>query len=250
MRWAPAQNMNRAIKLLFLSFLIFPAVGYCDDDHTAGPIPTCSGAVEWIKSHPTRSFEEMKYADEVRKFTDPGLRKELQERVEADQRARKAFLAAPKNQFLTRNVVEVDTANLIWMRRLTQGIWLPSTAQVGETGVYWMWLLVLHAGQSPDFQLRTLPLFAKSYASGELPAENLATLTDRTLLANDKPQQYGTKFEWQSGEYKLVHPGDLAQMDDQRTALGLMPLADYTCFMQERATKGKSTQSYIIQYVD
>jgi hypothetical protein len=87
--------MDRAIKLLFLLLLIFPAVGYCDDDHAADPTPACSGAVEWTKSHPTRSFEEMKHADEARKFTDVGLRRELQERAEADQRARRAFLAAP-----------------------------------------------------------------------------------------------------------------------------------------------------------
>src|SRR5579863_5188167 len=132
-------------KLLFL-FLIFPAAGYCDDDHAGDPTPTCPGAVEWIKSHPTRTFEEMKHADEARKFTDEGLRRQLQERVEADQRARKAFLAAPNNQFLVRNIVQVDAANVTWMRQLTRGYRLPSTAQVGETGVYWMWLLVLHAG--------------------------------------------------------------------------------------------------------
>jgi hypothetical protein len=239
--------MNRAIKPLFLLFLIFPAAGYCDDDHAADPVPTCPGAVEWNKSHPTRSFEEMQHADEAHKLTDADLRGQLQERVEADQRARKAFLAAPNNQFLVRNIVEVDAANLVWMRRLTRGDRLPSTAQVGETGVYWMWLLVLHAGLSPEFQLRTLRLFAKSYASGELPAENLAMLTDWTLLANDKPQQYGTKFEWQSGEYKLKNPGDPAQMGAQRAALGLMPLADYTCFMQEQGRTGSSTNSYIIQ---
>ena len=239
--------MNRAINLLFLLLLIFPAVGCCDDVHAADPMPACSGAVEWTKSHPTRSFEEMKHADEARKFTDVGLRRELQERAEADQRARKAFLAAPNNQFLIRNIVEVDAANLVWMRWLTRSDHLPTTAQVGETGVYWMWLLVFHATRNPEFQLRALPLFAKSYASGELSAENLAMLTDRTLLANDKPQQYGTKFEWQSGQYKLEHPGDPAQMDAQRAALGLMPLADYTCFMREQARTGRSTTNYIIQ---
>lgn len=240
--------MNRAIKLLFSFFLIFPAVGYCDDDHAADPMPTCSGAVEWIKSHPTRSFEEMKHADEARKFTDADLHRQLQERVEAEQRARKAFLAAPKNQFLVRNIVEIDATNLIWLRQLTRGGYrLPSTAQVGETGVYWMWLLVLHAGLSPDLQLRMLPSFAKSYASGELPAENLAMLTDWTLLANDMPQQYGTRFESQSGEYKLKNPGDPAKMDAQRAALGLMPLADYICFMREQDRIGPLTTPYIIQ---
>jgi Family of unknown function (DUF6624) len=239
-------DMNRATSLLFSFFLIFPAVGYCDDDHAADPIPTCSGAVEWIKSHPTRSVEEMKHADEARKFTDAALRRELQERAEAAMRVRKAFLAEPNNQFLIRNIVEVDTANLVWMRWLARSDRLPSTAQVGETGVYWMWFLVLHAG-NPEFQLHTLPLFAKSYASGELPAENLAMLTDKTLLANGKPQRYGTRFEWQSGEYKLENPGDPARMDTERTALGLMPLADYTCFMREKARTGSSTTSYIIQ---
>jgi hypothetical protein len=236
-----------AVAKLLCLFLLFPAAGYCDDDHAADPTPTCPGAAEWIKSHPTRSFEEMKHADEARKFTDEGLRRQLQERVEAGQRARKAFRAAPNNQFLVRNIVQVDATNVTWLRQLTRGYRLPSTAQVGETGVYWMWLLVLHAGLSPDFQLRMLASFEKSYASGELPAENLAMLTDWTLLANDKTQQYGTKFEWQSGEYKLEHPGDPAQMDAQRAALGLMPLADYTCFMREQARTGRTTTTYIIQ---
>ena len=67
----------------------------------------------------------------------------------------------------------------------------------------------------------------------ELPANDLARFTDRVLLAGDKPQRYGTQFDWFSGEFTLPEPARLAEIDKERASLGLMPLRDYVCKLGE-----------------
>ncbi len=69
---------------------------------------------------------------------------------------------------------------------------------------------------------------------GELPADDLARLTDRVLLAAGKPQRFGTQFDWYAGQFTPKGAGNIADIEANRQALGLMPLADYACMMNGR----------------
>jgi len=95
---------------------------------------------------------------------------------------------------------------------------------------------VLSASWSLDrgLQAALLPEFEKRYTAGELPADDLAKLTDRVLSALGKPQRYGTQFDWFSGVFKPRNAGDLAAIGANRRTLELMPLADYGCMMNTR----------------
>jgi hypothetical protein len=59
----------------------------------------------------------------------------------------------------------------------------------------------------------------------------LARLTDRVLLAAGKPQRFGTQFDWFSGRFKPKGIVNLADIESNRSSLGLMSLADYACMM-------------------
>ena len=93
------------------------------------------------------------------------------------------------------------------------------------------WLLVQHADEDPKFQLSVQPIFDQRRQAGELPADDLAKLTDRVLLAAGRPQRFGTQFDWYPGQFKPTGVGDTAEIEANRRTLGLMSLADYACFM-------------------
>ena len=101
----------------------------------------------------------------------------------------------------------MDSDNLLWLKKLAKDAGIPSVAQVGESGVHWTWLLVQHADDDPQFQQSMQPIFAQRHQVGELPAEDLAKLTDRVLLSAGKPQRFGTQFDWYSGQFKSKGAG-------------------------------------------
>jgi hypothetical protein len=125
----------------------------------------------------------------------------------------------------------MDADNLIWLKKLVKDNGIPTVAQVGESGVHWTWLLVQHADDDLQFQISAQPIFAQRQEAGELPADDLAKLTDRVLLAAGKPQRFGTQFDWYSGQFTPKGAAKIADIEANRQALGLMRLTDYACMM-------------------
>jgi len=193
--------------------------------------PPCPGAAAWREAHRDQLPPAMAQRDETRTFSAPDLRSELQRRFEADQHERQRLIANPRDRNVVETVQRMDKDNLAWLKTWVNVNGIPTVAQVGESGVHWAWLLVQHADDDPQFQLGTQPQFAQRQAAGELPAEDLARLTDRVLLAAGKPQRFGTQFDWFSGRFKPQGAVNMADIENNRSALGLMPLADYACMM-------------------
>jgi hypothetical protein len=203
-------------------------------DATSPLATTCPGAAAWRQAHREQLPAAMEQRDEARRFTMPELRLQLKQRTEKDQQARKALLASPQDVDLSRRVQNLDADTIRWLEQLAKETGVPTVEQVGEMGVHWTWLLVQHMDDDPGLQAALLPQFENRHAAGELPAEDLAKLTDRVLLAQGKPQRYGTQFDWYSGVFKPRNVGDLGAIEANRNALGLMPLADYGCMMNAR----------------
>lgn len=157
------------------------------------------------------------------------LLRELKNRVHVDQEARRRWLSDPNREDVGRAVDAIDTDNLVWLRKLVRENGFPTAAEVGTEGVHLAWVLLQHADQDPELQRELLPILEQRYFEGELSANDLARLVDRVLVANGKPQRYGTQFDWMAGDFNLPEGGRLAEIDSERRRLGLMPLADYVC---------------------
>jgi hypothetical protein len=196
---------------------------------------TCPGAAAWNEAHREQLPEAMAARDATRTFTDPNLRKELEERFAADQQARKEYLAAPHNPTFVNRMVELDAKNLMFLKALVRDKGIPTVDQVGENGVRWTWLLVQHASRGLQLQTTVLPMFVKRYEAGELGGDDVAKLTDRILVAQGKPQRFGTQFDWLSGQFEHHPAAEVAQIDAHRQELGLMPMSDYACMMNARS---------------
>jgi hypothetical protein len=120
----------------------------------------------------------------------PELREELLRRAEKDQNARRT--SQSRDDWRQVAVAAVAAAeNLPWMEALVDEIGWPGLSLVGEDGAHAAWLLVQHADASPEFQRRCLDLTTEAVERGEATRRELAYLTDRVLLAEGQPQEYG-----------------------------------------------------------
>jgi hypothetical protein len=222
--------MNRFWTTCASLMLLLPAwqIGAAASRETSVP---CPGAAAWREEHRNQLPAALAQRDQTRTFSAPELRAELERRFEADQRERQKLIADPRDRGVGNRVQRMDMENLVWLKNLVKDNGIPTVAQVGESGVHWIWLLVQHADDDPQFQLSVQSIFAQRQEAGELPADDLARLTDRVLLAAGKPQRFGTQFDWYSGQFKPKGAGNIADIEANRQALGLMPLADYACMM-------------------
>jgi hypothetical protein len=196
----------------------------------------CPGAAAWQATHPADAPAAMDQRDAARTFTEPKIRRQLQERFEADQHARQAYLKNPHDSTLMLSIERMDADNQAWLKQVIRDMGMPTAAQVGENGVKWAWVIVQHADAHPEWQAALLPEFQKRHEAGELSADLLAKLTDRVLLKEHEPQRFGTQFDWLSGHFSPRGAVDLAAIDANRSAVGLMPLADYACLVNQKLT--------------
>jgi hypothetical protein len=105
----------------------------------------------------------------------------------------------------------------------------PNREEIGEIGLHLGWLLLQHADQDPAFRASLVPVVVERFKSGEMSRTDVAKIIDRSLKSAGKPQKFGTQFDWLSGHFKL--PANLADINQNRAELGLMPLEDYACLM-------------------
>jgi hypothetical protein len=202
-------------------------------------VEQCPGAASWRRSHPTFAETPDSKRGGDTAISDAALLNDLKVRVKSDQAARRKWLADPTSETLARSVDAIDVANLTWLRKLISEKGFPAASQVGNEGVHLAWVLLQHADQDPKLQSELLPDLEQRFSTGELPANDLARITDRVLVASGKPQRYGTQFDWFAGEFKLPEPSRLAEIDTERSHVGLMPLVDYVCTIRTAREKIK-----------
>ncbi|MGA2254856.1 MAG: DUF6624 domain-containing protein [Thermoguttaceae bacterium] len=165
---------------------------------------------------------------------DERLRKELLDRVEKDQSARKALIdlvggskdIGPDHPDM-KKLKEIDRQNTMWLKKIVEQYGWPGKSLVGEDGAHSAWLLIQHADQDVPFQKRSLELLKAAVKQGEASPRDFAYLTDRVRIAEKKKQLYGTQFIIVEGKFKPHPIEDEENVDDRRKGIGLEPLADY-----------------------
>lgn len=171
--------------------------------------------------------------------TDAALHDELLKMKQADQEVRAALAQSaqatnghPDNQVMVQ-VFLTDSENLNRLKEIVEAGGFPDTAKVGRDGVAAAWLIVQHADKDHDFQARMLERMKPLADRGELAPQDYAMLEDRVRIAQGHPQRYGSQFRALEG---VNHPQpieDLGGVDARRAKLGLLPLRDYGCILQQ-----------------
>jgi hypothetical protein len=167
---------------------------------------------------------------------DPALRDELMKMVEVDQAARMAYARSGfEDKALGEKMREIDTKNTARMKEIIAAKGWPGKTLVGKRASQGAWLMVQHADLDPAFQKQCIVLLEKAVASGEAEGQQLAYLTDRILVADKKPQRFGTQFHEVEGKLVPQPIEDEARVDERRAAVGLGTLAEYAEQMRRMA---------------
>lgn len=193
-----------------------------EDPALTAALARCPGAARFMRSH---------HEDAARAAaapTDPALRQRLLDMQRVDQQVRGGDWSPAG----VEKMAAVDAAHLPQIKRIVaEHDGLPSAAQVGGDGVAAAWLLVQHADRDPAFQAEVLAKLAPQVERGEIAARNMAMLTDRVLIAQGKPQRYGTQLVANQGHWEPKPIEDPQQVDARRASVGDMPLSDYLCMV-------------------
>jgi hypothetical protein len=178
---------------------------------------------------------------------------ELKRRVGVDQDTRRAFialmqekssgsiaLARSSNAPELRLMLHVDADNRAWLKGLVNKIGWPGKSLVGEDGAHDAWLLVQHCDADKLFQRTCLKLMEAVAAAGEVSKMDLAYLTDRVLVGENKKQLYGTQTRQSGNDYVPDPIEDASHVDERRASVGMPPLAEYMKQLRELYTGQKS----------
>jgi len=159
------------------------------------------------------------------------LLEQLLRRRDADQTARSALLngTADRHQVALARIQAVDDDNAVWLRHVL-GAWnWPGRSLVGDEGSHAAWLLAQHADRDPELQQLCLKLLNDAVENGEASAVDLASLTDRVLLAKGENQIYGTQISVNDGQFVAHRLSDPETVDERRESVGLDRL---DCFLR------------------
>lgn len=124
---------------------------------------------------------------------------------------------------------QVDADNALRMAEILDDFGWPGWSLVGEDGAFAAWLLIQHADFNLDLQKRGLALLRAAVEADDADPSDLAYLIDRVLVAEGKPQIYGTQLGVDAdGEITPRTPiEDEANVDARRADMGLGTLEDY-----------------------
>lgn len=162
----------------------------------------------------------------AKSLIEPALREELLKRMKEDQRIR--MEGNPDMEEWGK----IDADNTAYMKTVIDKHGWPGKSMVGEDGALAAFLMVQHADADPEFQKKCLPLLEAAVQAKEASAGHFAYLTDRVLLAEGKPQRYGSQFQTVDGKFVPLPLEDPDNVDARRLTVGLPPLAEYARQME------------------
>ena len=164
----------------------------------------------------------------------PELRDELFAMFTADQDARDLVVQrAFKDEKSLAQMKALDARHTVRLKEIVAAHGWPGASLVGEKAAHAAWLLVQHADADPKFQRRCLELM-QGLPAGEVSPKDVAYLTDRVLLAEGKPQRYGTQFlKDATGKWVPKPLEDPDHVDERRKSVGLGSIADYALGMAQ-----------------
>lgn len=119
-----------------------------------------------------------------------------------------------------------DDVRRLRMKQIIAKYGWPGRTLVGSEAATAAYLIVSHSQDLP-LQKLSLELMTK-LGTTEVENKQIATLTDRILLAEDKKQRYGQMYSFAADGTPIPKPiEDEVNVDKRRAELGLEPLAEY-----------------------
>jgi hypothetical protein len=147
-------------------------------------------------------------------------------RAEIDSIKEKYGWSSPEMKMQFQKVKQIDSANLVVVKEILDSHGWPGQEEVGTEGALAVFLVIQHSDLNT--QIQYLPLMRKAVKDNLASPGNLATLEDRILVKQGKPQKYGTQLTVDSAGNTIFYPIEHEiDVNKRREQLGLEPIEFY-----------------------
>ena len=137
---------------------------------------------------------------------------------------------------------KLQVANAAKLEKIISDIGYPTAERVGKEASAAAWMIIQHAISCPPFMRKCLKLLKEAVNQGLGDPVELAYLTDRIATFEDRPQLYGTQFDWdQQGALSPKPYDDLTEVNRRREKIGLNSLEEQIGIMRCRASQERET---------
>ena len=122
---------------------------------------------------------------------------------------------------------ELHNKNAEILNNIIDEIGYPTIDKVGKEATEATWLVIQHSIGQPKFMKKCVLLLQSAVYENKAEAKNLAYLTDRIKVFEEKPQLYGTQFDWdENGNLSPNQFDNLSKVNERRKSIGLNPLEE------------------------
>ena len=131
---------------------------------------------------------------------------------------------------------ELHDKNAKILNDIIDTIGYPTIDKVGREASEAAYLVIQHAIGQPELMKKGPSLLKTAVSENKADAQNLAYLTDRIAVFEEKPQLYGTQFDWdENGNLSPNLYDNLTKVNERRKSLGLNTLEEQAEIIRKRA---------------
>ena len=131
------------------------------------------------------------------------------------------------NDGYVNEMEELHIKNEEKLEKIIDKIGFPDKEKVGEEGYDATWLVIQHAISKPKFMKKCAKLLKNVIKKKQASVIHLAYLEDRIAVLEDKPQLYGTQFDWdENGQLSPNLYDKLKKANQRRLSIGLNTLEE------------------------
>lgn len=141
-----------------------------------------------------------------------------------------------------KEMEQLHIANSIALNEIIDSIGYPTIDKVGKEASEAAWLVIQHSISQPHFMKKCRDLLEEAVNENNADPVNLAYLSDRIAVFEEKPQLYGTQFDWdENGELSPTLFEDLTTVNQRRQSIGLNSLEDQTEIIRKQAKENNQS---------
>jgi len=147
------------------------------------------------------------------------------------------------NEGYNKEMEALHNKNVKVLSEIIERIGYPTSDKVGKEANESAWLIIQHAIGQPHFMKKCAKLLENAVNEHKAVPINLAYLIDRIAVFEEKPQLYGTQFDWdENGKLSPNLFDNSNKVNERRKLFGLNTLAEQTQIMRERAENENQIQ--------
>ncbi len=128
--------------------------------------------------------------------------------------------------------------NTLSLQAIISKIGYPTAELLGTEAADAAWLIIQHSISHPAFMRSCLALLTEVIDTGKGNALHHAYLSDRIAVFEDRPQLFGTQYDWdETGRLSPKCMDDLTKVNQRRTSIGLPSVEENTELIRQRAVQ-------------